>query len=77
MAGAKCEKPYTSRDKWIIAGLAGLLFLIVSSPYLYSFMDVITSPLGIDIANQNGCPNLGGLILHGLIFILIIRLLMR
>jgi hypothetical protein len=72
-----CSKPYTSKDKWIISMIGGLMFLLISSPFLYEAVDALTSSFGLNIADEKGCPNLGGLIVHTSVFILVTRLLMR
>jgi len=72
-----CVKPYTSKDKWIVSMIGGLLFLLISSPFLYEAVDALTSTFGLKIAGDQGCPNLAGLILHTSVFILVVRLLMR
>jgi hypothetical protein len=70
------KKPLTNKDKWVIALLSGLLFLLIASPFLFSAMNGVTSSFGMTIASPNGCPNLGGLLLHTIVFILVIRVLM-
>lgn len=73
----QCHKPYTSKDKWIISIMSGLLFLLVASPYLYNIVNWIsTSTLSIPTAIK-GNPNLLGLLIHGLIFTIVVRLMMR
>jgi len=73
----QCNKPYTSKDKWIVSIIAGLLFLLIASPFLFSAVNSLTSSFGMTIASKDGCPNLGGLLLHSIVFMLIVRLLMR
>lgn len=73
----QCNKPYTSKDKWIVSLIAGLLFLLIASPFLFSVGNNFTSSFGMTIASSQGCPNLAGLLLYGIIFMLIVRLLMR
>lgn len=70
-------KPYTSQDKWIVSLIAGLLFLLIASPFLFGAMNALTLTFGMSIATPGGCPNLGGLLLHAIIFMLIVRLMMR
>jgi len=72
-----CVKPYTNKDKWIVAIVAGLLFMLLASPFLYSTLNKVTRLIGWTIADERGSPNLSGLILHALLFILIVRLLIR
>nr|WNL49763.1 transmembrane domain containing protein [Marseillevirus sp.] len=78
MEDLTCVKPYTSKDKWIVSAIAGVLFLIVASPFLFKIMNGLTGIFGISIADPDtGAPNLLGLILHGVVFMLIVRLLMN
>lgn len=73
----QCYKPYTSKDKWIISIMAGLLFLLIASPFLYNFVNMVSTEV-INIPTAvDGNPNLLGLLINGLIFIVIIRLMMR
>ena len=72
-----CLKPYTSKDKWIVAMIGGLLFLLIGSPFLYEAVDSLTSSFGMKIADASGCPNLGGMILHSAVYMSVVRLLMR
>ena len=71
-----CDKPYTSSDKWTVSIVSGLMFMLASSPYTFSLTNGITSKLGLVIADANGCPNLAGVLLHGIAFVFIIRMLM-
>lgn len=71
-----CKKPYTDKDKWIVSIISGLIFLLIASPFLFSAVNDIVGVVGFKTANS-GCPTIGGLILHSIIFILIIRLIMR
>lgn len=73
----QCNKPYTSKDKWIVSLIAGLLFLLIASPFLFSAVNGMTSSFGLTISSKDGCPNLGGLLLHAILFMFIVRLLMR
>jgi hypothetical protein len=57
--------------------IAGLLFLLIASPFLYNVVNNLTSSFGLILADKNGCPNLGGLLVHAIVFMLIVRLLMR
>jgi multisubunit Na+/H+ antiporter MnhB subunit len=72
-----CLKPYTSKDKWIVSMVGGLLFLLIGSPFLYEAVDSLTSSFGMKIADSNGCPNLGGMMLHSAVYMSVVRLLMR
>lgn len=77
MASVICDKPYTSADKWTSSFMVGILFLLISSPLMYQLTNAVTSSLGLVIASSKGCPNLVGLALHTIVFIVILRLLMN
>lgn len=74
----QCERLFSNKDKWQVSLLSGLIFMLVSSPMLYSLMDSIIEPLlGIDLSSKKGCPTMAGLLLHTIVFVLIVRLLMK
>jgi len=73
----KCRKPYTDRDKWIVSIISGILFLIIASPYMYTLTDALFSTFGINTIKSSGAPNLTGLLIHTVAFVLIVRLLMK
>lgn len=72
-----CGGANTSKDKWMAAVIAAVLFFIIASPFLFSVTNSLTSLVGLHTVGETGCPNLGGLILHTIVFIVIIRILMR
>jgi hypothetical protein len=64
--------------KWKISLIAGLIFLIVSSPFLYKLVQKLADKfVDIEIADSEGCPTLVGLILHSVVFVIIVRLMMK
>lgn len=70
----------SSRSKWIIALVCGLIFLVLASQFTYRFTnDVISTigkKLGFSITTAtDGNPNMYGILLHTLLFILVIRLI--
>jgi len=77
MASDDCNKHVTSKDKWIISIISGLLFLLIASPFLFTLVNDITKRVGLTVASASGCPTTSGLLLHALVFILITRILMR
>ena len=74
---SECPKHYTSKDKWIVSIISGLLFLLVASPFLFSLVNDLTKHLGLVVASPSGCPTTAGLVLHAIVFTLIVRLMMR
>lgn len=77
MGTETCMKPYTNRDKWIVAVLFGILFFILASPYMFKLTNSLVSTVGLYTTNVGGLPSLFGLIVHMIIFILMVRLLMK
>lgn len=69
------KKELNELQKWIISLWSALLFLFVASPLMFKITGSLFSKLGIKI-QQNGCPNITGLIIHSIIFAVIIRLMM-
>lgn len=65
----------TEGQKWLICLYSGLLFLLIASPYMYQLTNKVTSIAGFE-TSVNGCPNLYGLVLHGVVFLLLVRVLM-
>ena len=52
--------------------VASLLFLIVSSPFVYKVVNALLSVIGVRVAANNGCPNMTGLLLHTIVFGLVL-----
>lgn len=65
-------KSLTDKDKWIIAIVCGVLFLVIAAPFFYNIANGTTSAFGLKIAD-NGCPNLAGLLIGAVIYTLILR----
>lgn len=74
---SQCNKPYTSKDKWIVALLAALLFLFFASPFMFRTLNAVTQSFGLVISSATGCPNMAGLLIVALLFMGVTRLLMR
>lgn len=66
----------SSSQKWIASLVSAFLFFVIASPMMYKFVNSITTKIGFSTASEDGLPNVGGLILHSLVFLLIIRGLM-
>jgi len=64
----ECSKLYGNKDKWIVSIVLGLLFVLLSLPFLYNITNRFT--------NSFGTPSYMGIIIHGIIFVLIVRLLL-
>ncbi len=70
-------KPYTTKDKWIVSIISGLLFILLASPYAFQLTDSIATHVGIDTATCRGVPTVQGLIIHAVVYVLIVRAMMR
>lgn len=67
----------TSNQKWLIAIVLGIIFLIVSIPIIYNLSNTLFSKINLRTTYDNGLPTPFGLVLHTLIFIIIVRILMH
>lgn len=71
----KNSTPATNGQKWWIAILIGIIAFIFYSPIAFNITNYLSVNTG-GIQINNGGPNLAGLLLHTIIFILIIRILL-
>ena len=68
------EQDLTNKNKWLISFVVGLLFLLVSSPTLYRFINMATRQVGnVAISTLGGKPNVWGLVLHSVVFAFLVR----
>lgn len=74
---SETNKKPTSREKWIISLMSGLLFLLIASPFLYSTVGKLAGMVGLNTSSASGCPTILGLVLHAVVFTVIVRLMMR
>jgi hypothetical protein len=70
-----CTINFSEGKKWLIGLLVGVLFFLVSSPFMYKITGSITDKIGLK-TSDNGCPNYQGVLLHTIVFIILLRLLM-
>jgi hypothetical protein len=69
----------TNQQKWIGALVAGLLFLILSSSFVYQLTNKLLTAIGGPKAatiSAGGQPTTLGLILHTIVFVLLLRLIL-
>lgn len=70
-----CENP-SSGQKWWAAAVLGLCFIVINSTPAYRITNSCASTyLGFSLLHD-GVPKLSGLLLHGLIFALLMRILL-
>jgi hypothetical protein len=66
----------TEKGKWMISLYTAIVFIILASHFAFKLVNRATILLGFSIADDSGCPNLYGLLLHGFVFFIVIRLMM-
>lgn len=73
-----CRSPKSNFDKWYLSLRTALLFFIVSSPFLYKFVNETLGKLfGFSVSTGSGCPTMNGLLLHTFVFAILLRSLMQ
>jgi len=65
-------------QKWACILVAGLIFLLVSAPFTYYATNFVGTKINENLNTEDagGKPTLGGLILHLIVFMLLLRLSM-
>lgn len=66
----------TDGQKWWAAVILGLLFALISSPVAYSITSQVTESISGMSSMQGKGPNLMGLIIHTIIFVIIVRIIL-
>lgn len=61
-------------EKLKISIMSAALFYIIANPETFKF---VSSIFGKWVANEAGCPSMGGLLLHAVVFLLITWALMN
>jgi len=74
-----CDKPggVSNADKWIIAAILALIFAFLASTIAFGVTNWFFKRIGIPTQNKHGKPTIAGLIIHGILFFIIVRLLMH
>ena len=64
--------------KWAISFISAILFIVVSSPQMFNLTNnILKNYLCIETVDEYEKPTWTGILLHGLFFMLITRLLMN
>ena len=66
----------TEKGKWMISFYTTLAFLVIANPLTFMLVNVVFKGIGFPIADDKGCPNWYGIILHSIVFFFLIRLMM-
>jgi hypothetical protein len=64
-------------QKWLISIILGMLFLILISPIAFRFSNSIFSFVRFPLTSRAGVPNIRGLVVHTVVFIILVRILMK
>jgi hypothetical protein len=64
----------SNNQKWGVSAYVAVLFFIIASPFLFMMVNKLTAPIGLHVVDARGCPNLVGLVVHALVFLLLVRL---
>lgn len=75
MATEENKKSLTELQKWTISFWSALLFLVIASPFMFRLTSIPLSFLNLT-TQQNGCPNITGLVIHSIVFAVLVRLMM-
>lgn len=60
-------------EKWRYSLYSAIVFILLSLPITYK----LTSHVIPAITTKNGCPSILGVVVHGVVFLLVIRLMMN
>lgn len=69
----------SSKEKWRISLLSGVIFGVIASPFLYDLTSTILGKITggkFSLTTSSGCPSSLGVLVHAVVFLLITRLLM-
>lgn len=69
----KEAKEATEIDKWRYSLYAAIIFIVVALPFTYK---ITNNYLYLHTTDSNGSPTILGVIIHGIVFFLLIRLAM-
>ena len=70
------DKEVTSEGKWLISLMSGVIFILLASSFAFDLTQkLIGKPLGWKLV-ASGVPTITGLLLHGVIYTIVVRLMM-
>lgn len=73
---SKSSQVSKNGDKWRYTLYTTFIFLLVVNPLTYKLTNQLFSKLFGKIASSNGCPTMGGILLHAIVFTLVLRYMM-
>ena len=68
-------KCLTESQRWVCSLYLALAFMLISAPFMYRLTESLTDAVGLN-TSSDGMPNMYGLVLHGLVFMCVVRLIM-
>lgn len=71
-----CTQASINSTKNISAVVSAVAFGVISSPMVYRLTNQIFAPLGLATSDQDGCPTTLGLLVHGIVYTVVVRLTM-
>ena len=73
---SKSSQVSKNGEKWRYTLYTTFVFLLVVNPLTYKLTNQLFSKLFGKIASSNGCPTMGGILLHAIVFTLVLRYMM-
>ena len=71
-----CSQKPNVGAKWRYTLYTTVVFLLVVNPFTYQLTNQLFSKIFGKIASSNGCPTMGGILLHAVVFTLVLRYMM-
>ena len=65
----------TNQEKWMCTLYTTILFFIIVNPMTYKLVNKLLGRF-VKIADRSGCPTFAGMLVHGVVFALLFRLMM-
>lgn len=65
-------------SKWRASIIAGILFALISAPFMYKLTDGLVKRgfPGVELSNYEGLPTHVGLFIHAVVFVIVTRIAM-
>jgi len=68
----------SNEKKWCISIISAILFIIIASPEVFKFTNsILEDNFSISTIDEYEKPTFNGVIIHGIVFLLITRLMMN
>jgi hypothetical protein len=67
----------SSFDRTLIAVIIGIVFFLIAMPFAFKLSNKATKFVGVRTIHSGGSPTLPGMFIHTIIFIIVVRFLMK